>query len=701
MWMRKVTFTNSSIQSDLRVKSAISQRKDTNMKITSTWTDFLGSVGPYLTANDPLAAMKQAGIELGGEVALAFGNGTARPVFGAGALAALTAAYGPPPLVNLHVGRMKPAAARPTDILGGFSAVAAADLAVLNQVMAELWRVKTIPQEFNQSLTSAVLTLDDLKAACTGVPADAALGNLQVTAPPVASSSIVSPLNLHFEISFNLPVESTGPASLLGVVHVEQPLQFKSDTVTLQPTEDGIQGLTAKLDISPTSALQLQSEAMRAPLESKFAAALRTVWRYVFSILQIPARVGVSNTFPNSEVTITQIGAACIHNGAKDYLVAGINIGPLQTVGAYGLVAAQIPAGSNNIHAVTNADFATEALASIIQSGDLASYFNRIIARHVPFGLAPPIVVNGGSVSFDNNLLNISVDCVLQGACAFGKDLEFTASVYGIPSIDGDTLSIKSSDVNMDLDDFDAVVCTILGSLMGPLSLTITEVMLAIIAAYNPTGKNLEFPTTDTSRPLPGSDQDFKIQLTGAALSPGSLTADAVAGLFPDITRAFVHLKLETGTPQQVPTPLSGATVELLELDSPAPAGDDVIIPAVGETERITGKFIIDDMKTYQPLPDQSLGSGITNESGYVRIVGPVRAAAGIFTDITTREDVVTGKETSKQTRTSLVQEYKPDFAINVTAANGTALAKRLLIALNNPDKHLGTLDQPFVVHLA
>jgi hypothetical protein len=84
-----------------------------------------------------------------------------------------------------------------------------------------------------------------------------------------------------------------------------------------------------------------------------------------------------------------------------------------------------------------------------------------------------------------------------------------------------------------------------------------------------------------------------------------------------------------------------------------------------------------------------------------VRIVGPVRAAAGIFTDITTREDVVTGKETSKQTRTSLVQEYKPDFAINVTAANGTALAKRLLIALNNPDKHLGTLDQPFVVHLA
>ena len=667
------------------------------MKITSTWSDFLGSVGPYLTANDPLAAMKQAGIELGGEVAQAFGSGTVRPVFGAGALAALTAVYGPPPLVNLHVGRTKPAAVRPTDILGGFSAVAAADLAILNQVMAELWLVKTIPQEFSQSLTSAVLTLNDLKTACTGVPADAVLGNLQVTAPPVASSSIVTPLNLHFEISFNLPVESAGTASLLGVVHVELPLQFKSDTVTLQPTGDGIQGLTAKLDISPSSALQLQSEATRAPLESKFSAALRTVLSYVFAILQIPARVGVSNTFPNSDVTITQIGAACIHNGAKDFLVAGINIGALQTVGAYGLVAAQLPAGSNNIHAVTNADFATQALASIIQSGDLASYFNRIIVRHAPFGVAPPLVVNSGNVSFDNNLIDISVDCVLKGACGLIKDLEFTASLYGIPSIDGDTMSIQSSDVDMDLDDFDAVVCTILGALMGPLSLTITEVMLAIIAAYNPSGKNLEFPTTDTSKPLPGSDKDFKIQLTGAALSPGSLIADAVAGLVPDITRAFVCLKLETG---QVPTPLSGATVELLELDSPAPAGDDVKIPAVGETERITGKFIIDDLKTYQPLPDQSLGSGITNASGYVRIVGPMRAAAGIFTDITTFEDVVTGKETSKQTRTTLVQEHKPDFAINVTAANGTVLANRLLIALNNPDKHLGTMDQPFVVHL-
>lgn len=667
------------------------------MKITSTWPDFLGSVGPYLTANDPLAAMKQAGIQLGGEVAQAFGNGVVRPVFGAGTLAALTAAYGPPPVVNLHVGRTKPAAARPADILGGFSAVAAADLAILNQVMAELWLVKTIPQEFSQSLTSAVLTLADLKAACTGVPADAVLGNLQLTAPPAASSSIVTPLNLHFEISFNLPVESTGAASLFGVVHVELPLQFKSDTVTLQPAVDGIQALTAKLDISPGSVLQLQSEATRALLESKFTAALQIVLTYVFAVLAIPASVGVSNTFPNSEVSITQIGATCIHNGAKDFLVAGINIGALQTVGAYGLVAAQLPAGSNNIHAVTNGDFATEALASIIQSGDLASYFNRIVARHAPFGLAPPIVVNSGSVSFDNNLINISVDCVLQNACALVKDLGFTASLYGIPSIDGGTLSIQSSDVNMDLDDFDAVVCTILGSLIGPLSLTITEVMLAIVAAYNPTGKNLEFPTTDTSKPLPGSDQDFKIQVTGAALSPGSLIADGVAGLVPDITRAFVCLKLETG---QVATPLAGATVELLELDSPAPAGDDVVIPAVGETERLTGKFIIDDEKTYQPLPDQSLGSGITNQSGFVRIVGPVRAAAGIFTDITTFEDVVTGKETSKQTRTSLVQEHKPDFAVNVTAANGTVLAKRMLIALNNPDKHLGTMDQPFVLHL-
>jgi hypothetical protein len=674
------------------------------MKTISDWPDFVSSIGPYLTKNDPLAAMKQAGIQLGGDVAKAIGTAKVTPLFGAGTLDALTAVYGPPPNVNLYVGRSKPtnpAIPPRTGVLGGFSAVGAADLTVLNQVIAELWRVKTIPQQFSDSVTNHVLTLNDLKATCTGIPADAVLGGLQLTTPPVASSSTITPLNLHFEINFNLPVQTTGAASLRGVFHVEQPLTLHvTPQDTLELTAEAIGALKVTLDVSSVSFLQLQSAASKAVLEGKFVSALQQVWTFLFlTSLKIPAQVGVTNTFPNSKVEITQIGAACVHDGTKNFLVAGINVGAPQTTSASGLTSAAIPLGSNNIHAVSNEAFATDSLAALIKSGDLAEYFNRIIARHVPLVTPPPVVINFGSVSFEDGLLRISLDCFLQNACAFHKDLGFTASVSGIAYVDGDTLSIKTNDVDIDLDDIDAVVCTILGALSGPFSLIITEVILAIVAAYNPTGRNLEYPATDTSRPLPGSDQDFKIALTNATISAGTLTADAVASLIPDITRAFAHLKVVKGAAQAA-TPLSGATVELLELDSPAPAGDDVKIPATGDTERILGKLIIDDSRSYQPLPDQWLGAGITNDVGYVRIVGSTRAAAGIFTDIREIEDVLTGKIISNQTTTKLIQEYKPDFAVNVTAADGTVLAKRLLIALNNPDKHLGTLDKPFLVQL-
>ena len=681
------------------------------MQTTSTWSDFLSSIGPYLTTKNPLEALKQAGYVLGGEVAQAFNRDPVPPAFGPNGLEALEAVYGTPPRVNLRV--TKPQASAPAPPaqpqgLGGFGAVVSADLAVLNQIIAELWRVNTIPKEYSPDITSTVLTLADLKDACTGVPAGAALGNLQLTAPPVASASNITPLNLHFDIPFNLPVDPSGPASLRGVVHVEQPLAFEINTglnpdkPQIQLSPGAITELQAKLEVDSISLLQLRSEDKRALLEQKFALALQRVWFFLFSgKLVIPAQVGVSNTFPNSKVTISQAGAVCVRSGSKVFAIGGINVGPTGPTNPSALLTARLPQGGNNIHALLDEAFSSDALSSIIASGDLAAYFNRIVARHVPFGQAPTIVVTGGRVGLENGLIRVTVDCVAQNACAFGKDLGFTTSVYGIPNIDGDTVTIKSSDVDMDLDDFDAVVCTVLSAFLGPFGIIITEVALAIIAAYNPTGRDLEFPTADTSQPLPGSELDFKIQLTSAAVSPGSLTADGVASLVPDVTRAFVYLRLVTGNLPEMKTPLAGATVELLELDLPAPAGDDVVIPETGETETFTEKLDIDIVKSYQPLPDQSLGSGITDKVGYVRIVSPMRTAAGIFTTTTTTEDVLTGKVLSTNTQHRLIQETKPDFAINVTAADGTVMAQRMPIALNNPGKHLGTLDGPFEVHVA
>jgi hypothetical protein len=308
------------------------------MRVTSTWSDFLSSIGPYLTTKNPLEALKQGGYALGGEVAQAFDRDPLPPAFGANGLDALEAIYGMPPRVNLHVGQRQassPAVPVQPHAMGGFGAVAAGDLAVLNQVIAELWRVNTIPKEYSSDITSKVLTLAELEEACTGVPAGAVLGNLQITTPPVASSSKITPLNLHFDITFNLPVDPAASASLRGVVHVEQPLAFEinaglnPDKPQVQLSLGAISALQVTLEVASISFLQLRSEDKRGLLEQKLELALQRVWLFLFSgKLVIPAQVGVSNTFPNSNVTISQAGAVCIRNGSKDFVVGGINIGP-------------------------------------------------------------------------------------------------------------------------------------------------------------------------------------------------------------------------------------------------------------------------------------------------------------------------------------------------------------------------------------
>ena len=132
-------------------------------------------------------------------------------------------------------------------------------------------------------------------------------------------------------------------------------------------------------------------------------------------------------------------------------------------------------------------------------------------------------------MSFDDNLLRVSVDCVLANFCALSKDLGFTAKVFGIPTIADGTLTITGSKVDMDVDTTDAIICGILGNLLGPLALLITDSTLAFIAASIRTGETSSSRRELPSQPLPGSEQDFKIELTHASASPGRLAADGKA----------------------------------------------------------------------------------------------------------------------------------------------------------------------------
>jgi hypothetical protein len=670
----------------------------------STFDDFLGSVGPFLTVRNPLEALKQAGFVLGGDLARAFDRSAPPPFFGPDALARLQAVFGPPPPISLHVGRqpiLPPSPPNP----GGFRAVVSARLEVLNSVLAELWRVGTIPQEFTADQTAEVVTIEDLRDACTGVPDPAELGHLALTQPPVASPGRLTPLDMHFAIPFNLPVDA-GFTSLRGTVQLEQPLGFEiafpDGRSRIRLTGDAIDNLKVQLEISPLSALQLRSEEKRAALERKIVAAMGAVWRSLFLqhlTLAFPAGIEISNSFPNSRVDISQLGVATLHAGGGDFVIAGINVESNPTTDdPTVLVNAPLPHGASNLHAVILQSFATDALSAAITSGDMEAFINRVVQRHVD---ASHIAVNGGSITFEDGFLRLSIECTGERACPLGKDLDFTASLTASLAVRGDTLAIESSHVVLDLDDFDAVVCTLLSAFLGPFAVVFTVGVLAFLALFNPDGKSIEFPATDNSEPLPGSDQDFKVRLNRASVTRQGLLADGSAGLVQDTLRAFVCLRLVTELPSGGTAPLARATVELLELDSPAPAADDVVIPETGEVEIFTKKFVINEATSYRELPDLSLGTRITDDSGFVRFVSRMRSAAGIFTTITSTEDLTTGKLLSTRTRTDLIDEAQPDFAINVTADDGTVVARRQLVALNNPGRRLGTKDEPLVVRVS
>src|SRR5712691_11682356 len=92
--------------------------------------------------------------------------------------------------------------------------------------------------------------------------------------------------------------------------------------------------------------------------------------------------------------------------------------------------------------------------------------------------------------------------------------------------------------------------------------------------------------------------------------------------------------------------PLSGVSVQLFELDNPAPAGDDAVIPPVGETDVIVGRREITDTKTYQPLPDQSLGAKTTDAAGVVAFQMIPNRSAGVLTHTHTVEDLRDGGKT-------------------------------------------------------
>src|SRR5262245_13536841 len=136
------------------------------MSRISRWNDLVEAIGPHLMTDNPLHSLRSSGIEFDGEVAAAL-NTSSTPPSHQELMARLRATYGVLP-TTLYVGRapLEPPPTRTT----GFALVATTHLSVLNDVLAELWRVGTIPHELTEAQTTQLFSLGQLRATCSGVP---------------------------------------------------------------------------------------------------------------------------------------------------------------------------------------------------------------------------------------------------------------------------------------------------------------------------------------------------------------------------------------------------------------------------------------------------------------------------------------------------------------------------------------------------
>jgi hypothetical protein len=139
--------------------------------------------------------------------------------------------------------------------------------------------------------------------------------------------------------------------------------------------------------------------------------------------------------------------------------------------------------------------------------------------------------------------------------------------------------------------------------------------------------------------------------------------------------------------------PLPGVSVQLFELDRPAPAGDDAVAPAVGETDVIVGHKEITETRTYDPAPDQNFGTLTTDPAGVVAFQVFPNRRAGVFTKTHTEEDLPSHETETTVTHT-VIAEARPDYGVTVVGTSGKLLATRQLVALNAPGD-VGTAANP------
>jgi hypothetical protein len=166
-----------------------------------------------------------------------------------------------------------------------------------------------------------------------------------------------------------------------------------------------------------------------------------------------------------------------------------------------------------------------------------------------------------------------------------------------------------------------------------------------------------------------------------------------------NIISVFLQLVYVNGNGQTL-GPVANAHVTLLELDDPAPAGDDVVVPPPAVTLRLNDEFTVTHTTAYEPNPDEDFGTKITDADGCVDFLVIPNDVGGFLIITSTETNNATGEVVFEGKAADVIPEDEPDFGVTVIDANGRTLAKRMLIALNVAGRQVGTREEPLLVKI-
>ncbi|WP_213286731.1 hypothetical protein [Bradyrhizobium sp. sGM-13] len=670
------------------------------MPSLAAWKRIASEAGRFARSADPLAEMSAAGIVADPEIREVLED--QKPAFKLDpvAYARLLGEYGPLPEVSVTMGDRP---AQPASDRSDYGLSTTIDVALVNEIVRAFWDARAYKRRVPASIVRKVLDIAAIRAAFDGVPddPDAAVGQMDLrgAAELEAYSGgrdviVVQPVSLR--------ITGAQPASLDVTLRLRLPLVGTATASRVYLSEASVQALAVDLTVDQSSLVRPNSAAAVQMLEERLTDMLRTLAVDARLAYSLPSEIALRGRLDNTTLTIGAAAGYARPTGGRSYLSAGAELAPLGGTPRPNSLAVAVPDQSENLRIVVDERLATGVLTATIESGDLAAFANRKIASKLDPLNPAPIRFDGGTVRFTGGRMVITLDTVWEDACVAGKNLAMVVTVTSTLTAAGGQVNAADTEIDINLDNTDALVCTLLSGLLGPFGLLANTIVLGIIAAINPALDDKSLPSF-LEPVLPRTELRLRAALSRLEVNEGYAVATGVASIVPNVTDWFVYLKVLYPNPivprrPSLRVPVADATVALYELDNPPPAGDDVAVPDAEPIEHLVGRYLTTEVRSYHPRADELLGTAATDEDGFVRFRVRPNAIGGTITTYRTKEDVVTGRVLSQSTAHAPAPEPGPDFAVTITAADGAVLTTRRLVALNASQKHAGTLDDPLLV---